>query len=482
MRRTSRILIVEDEKLIALSLSLMLGKRGFTVETADTVAAALETIGWFQPGMVLLDLWLPDGNGLDLLKRIKSDCNDLPVIVMSANGDADSAVKALKMGAEDFLGKPFTMEVLLHSLDNALDKCRGHRTTGYSRQELRKKTEDEKLVGTSTAMVELFKMIKVCSETDAKTILLLGESGTGKELVARAVHTHSARASAPFIEINCAAIPENLLESELFGHEKGAYTDAGKTRKGVFELAEGGTVFLDEIGDMPLSMQAKVLKIIETKRFRRLGSEQDIQADVRIIAATHQDLPGMVKNRTFRGDLFYRLNVMSICLPPLRERKEDISLLANYFVRTLNAEYGKKIEGISDETLVHLTAYDRPGNVRELRNAIERSVVLEQSATISPHYLNLEIKQPLRQVEQPSILFTPEMKSGNSSDLNRCGVSMNELERHMIRQGLEISGGNQTKAAEYLCISRDTLRYRMKKFGLSSGGRAIKAGNTLIKG
>ena len=462
-----RILIVEDEKLISLSLSFMLNRRGFIVDAAASIAEAKEKLKSFRPCVVLLDLWLPDGSGLDLLSRIESERKDISVIVMTANADADSAVKALKLGAEDFIGKPFNMEVFLHVINRTFEKRHLGETADFFHQELRKKTEDDKLVGTSEAMVDLFKMIKVCSETDAKTILLLGESGTGKELVARAIHYHSARADAPFTEINCAAIPENLLESELFGHEKGAYTDAGKRRKGIFELAEGGTVFLDEIGDMPLSMQSKVLKVIETKRFRRLGSEEDIQANVRIIAATHQNLQAMVKSSTFRGDLFYRLNVMSICLPPLRDRKEDISLLVGYFIRRLNEEYGKKVEGISEEALAYLTAYDWPGNVRELRNAIERSMMLEQEKTISPRFLNIEIKHNFEQKPQPTANHgQPGNSTGFGGVSETVGVSIVELERRMIRQGLEIAGGNQTKAAKYLCISRDTLRYRMKKFGL----------------
>jgi DNA-binding NtrC family response regulator len=455
-----RILIVEDERLISLSLSFMLNKRGFLVDTAATTAEAKEKLQNFRPCLVLLDLWLPDGSGLDLLKQIKTEDEQISVIVMTANADADSTVKALKLGAEDFIGKPFNMEVLFNAVKRTIE--RRHAAGEPLHQVLRKKSENDKLVGTSAAMVDLFKMIKVCSETDAKTILLLGESGTGKELVAQAIHYHSARTDAPFIEINCAAIPENLLESELFGHEKGAYTDAGKRRKGVFELAEGGTLFLDEIGDMPLPMQSKVLKVIETKRFRRLGSEDDVQVDVRIIAATNQNLQTMVKNRTFRGDLFYRLNVMGIGLPPLRDRKEDIPLLAHYFMERLNNEYGKKLEGISEEALAHLSAYNWPGNVRELRNAIERSMMLEHGETITCRFLPDGIRDSFGQ--KPHAAGNNGLGCAVVSESG--GASIVELERRMIRHGLEIAGGNQTKAAKYLCISRDTLRYRMKKFGL----------------
>lgn len=459
-----RILIIDDEMLISWSLSTMLTKQGYSVETAASGTEAREKMVRFKPEMVLLDLWLPDISGLDLLRQFKTEDDDLSIIVMTANADADSAVKALKLGADDFIGKPFNLEAFQHLINKAFEHRHLRENLDFFREEIRKKSGVDKLVGTSGAMVALFKMIKACSDTDAKTVLILGESGTGKELVARAIHFYSARAEAPFIEINCAAIPENLLESELFGHEKGAYTDAGRRRKGIFEMAEGGTVFLDEIGDMPLSMQSKVLKVIETRRFRRLGSEEDFQANVRIIAATHQDLPEMVKDRSFRGDLFYRLNVMSIGLPPLRERKEDIAPLVKYFIVRLNEEYGRKVENISEEALACLTKYDWPGNVRELRNAIERSMMLEQSKTISSRYFNAEIMKDSSQERKGGAngAHVQPIKVETSQD----SVSITDMERHMIQKGLELSGGNQTKAAKYLCISRDTLRYRMKKLGL----------------
>jgi transcriptional regulator with PAS, ATPase and Fis domain len=320
-------------------------------------------------------------------------------------------------------------------------------------------------------MIEVFKMIKVCADTDAKTVLVTGESGTGKELVAKAIHLHSARSEAPFIEVNCAAIPENLLENELFGHERGAYTDASKKQKGIFELAEGGTVFLDEIGDMPFVMQAKILKAIETKRFRRLGGEDDVEANVRIITATNQDLPRMVGEGKFRGDLFFRLNVMNIPLPPLRERKEDIPSLVQYFTERLNEEYGRTVEGADQEAMEHLARYDWPGNVRELRNTIERLMMLEQGKVLTSRHLSAEFKQGNHAAKkQPAGGIRTDLPAEHII-LPPEGISIEELEKQLIQLALKKSAGNQTKAARFLKMSRDTLRYRMKKFGLCDSGK-----------
>ncbi|HEY6871971.1 MAG TPA: sigma-54 dependent transcriptional regulator [Geobacteraceae bacterium] len=467
----NRILVVDDEKLISWSLAAMLNKAGYEVETAATGAEAIQKFHSFKPEMVLLDVCLPDVNGLEVLKKFRSMNEDLYVIMITAYAHADSAVLALQEGAEDYFGKPFNMDAVKHVVDRAFEKKRLKKEVDYFRRELRKKSDQDKLIGNCQKMIEVFKMIKVCADTDVKTVLITGESGTGKELVAKAIHLHSARAEAPFIEVNCAAIPENLLENELFGHERGAYTDASKKQKGIFELAEGGTVFLDEIGDMPFLMQAKILKAIETKRFRRLGGEDDVEANVRIITATNQDLPQMVSQGNFRGDLFFRLNVMNIPLPPLRERKEDIPALVQYFIERLNEEYGRNVEGAAPETVEYLGRYDWPGNVRELRNNIERLMMLEQGKILTPQHLSAEIgtsKQAARKqsaggishdLPVEHIILPPE------------GISIEELEKQLIQLALKKSGGNQTKAAKFLKMSRDTLRYRMKKFGLSESGK-----------
>lgn len=472
--REHRVLVVDDEKLVCWSLSQMLAGAGYAVQAAMSGAEAREKFHDFVPEMVLLDVRLPDANGVELLREFKAHDDDVVVLMITAYADADSAVSALKIGADDYIGKPFDIENIRHIVDQGFEKKKLRKEVDFFRREIRKKYDYDNLIGNSPKMIDVFKMIKVCAETDAKIVLVLGESGTGKELVARAIHYHSARSQEPFIEINCAAIPDNLLENELFGHEKGAYTDASKSHKGIFEAAAGGTVFLDEIGDMPLPMQAKILKVIEAKKFRRLGGSRDIDTDVRIIAATNQDLPYMVKEGTFRGDLFFRLNVMNIPLAPLRERKEDIPSLANYFIERLNEEYGRGVAGISAAALDCLQRYDWPGNVRELRNAMERAMMLEPGTMLGHEFFSHEIRQcaqakakGLPQAGQEA----PAVAESGYITLPPHGISIEEVEKELIQQALTRFNGNQTKAAQCLRMSRDTLRYRIKKFGLQSAGR-----------
>jgi len=452
----------------------MLAAAGYAVQTAMSGAEAREKFTDFVPEMVLLDVRLPDANGVDLLREFKAHDEDVAVLMITAYADADSAVSALKIGADDYIGKPFDVENIRHIVDQGFEKKKLRKEVDLFRRELRKKYDYDNLIGNSSKMIEVFKMIKVCAETDAKIVLVLGESGTGKELVARAIHYHSARSQDPFIEINCAAIPDNLLENELFGHEKGAYTDASKSHKGIFEAAAGGTVFLDEIGDMPLPMQAKILKVIDARKFRRLGGSRDIDTDVRIIAATNQDLPYMVKEGSFRGDLFFRLNVMSIPLAPLRERKEDIPSLAAYFIERLNEEYGRGVQGTSPEALDCLQRYDWPGNVRELRNAMERAMMLEPGTMLSYEFFNHEIRQCGQAKTKgiaPASHEAPAVAESGYITLPPHGISIEEVEKELIQQALARFSGNQTKAAQCLRMSRDTLRYRIKKFGLQSAGR-----------
>jgi two-component system, NtrC family, response regulator AtoC len=474
----NRILIVDDEKLISWSLATMLKKEGYEVDTAASGNEALEKLRDFKPELVMLDICLPDINGLELLKTFKAANEEIYIVMMTAYANADSAVQALKDGAEDYFGKPFNLDAVKHVVARAFEKRLLKKEVDYFRRELRKKSNQDKLIGNSQKMIEVFKLIRICAGADAKTVLVTGESGTGKELVAKAIHYHSGRAEAPFIEVNCASIPENLLENELFGHEKGAYTDATKRHKGVFEMAEGGSLFLDEIGDMPFTMQAKILKAIETKRFRRLGGEDDVEANVRIITATHQNLPQMVQEGKFRGDLFFRLNVMSIALPPLRERKEDIESLVNFFIESLNEEYGRSVQCASGETLGYLTQYDWPGNIRELRNCIERMMMLEQDKVLSPEYLRDEIKQGSVPVPTEATRFFKSDLAGEHLIIPASGISLEELEKLLIHLALKKSGGNQSKAAKFLKTSRDTLRYRMKKFGIGEQPKDADAGET----
>ncbi len=467
-----RILVVDDEHLIRWSLTQMLVDDGYIVESAENGGEALAKFKEFQPHMMLLDICLPDANGMDLLQQFKGENQDLVVIMITAHSHADSAVKALKLGAEDYVGKPFNLEDVLHSVKQAFEKCHLRDENAYYRQVLRKKFESDNLVGSCPKMIEVFKMIKVVADADDKTVLISGASGTGKELVARAIHLHSSHANEPFIEVNCAAIPETLLENELFGHERGAYTDASQKQKGIFEMAKGGTVFLDELGDMPLGMQAKILKVIENKRYRRLGGENDMITDARIITATNQDLPELVKQGKFRADLFYRINAMTIFLPLLSERKMDIPHLVNYFVDQFNHEYGRNVEEVDAQTMSLLMNYDWPGNVRELSNTIERAMMLEEGRILSSDHLIGEITGCR---EKASTTESPVAEEGAGADdcfslgnfkLPKDGISMEEVEKELIKMSLNRWSGNQTKAAECLRMSRDTLRYRMKKYGL----------------
>ncbi|NTV47260.1 MAG: sigma-54-dependent Fis family transcriptional regulator, partial [Chlorobiales bacterium] len=386
---------------------------------------------------------------------------------ITASSLADSAVNAFKLGAVNFFGKPFDMDIIVHAVAQCIKEKQKRDVESIS-MELRKKTAQDQMIGNSPKMVDIFRLIHACSSSDAKTVLITGESGTGKELVAQAVHQYSARSSAAFIEVNCAAIPDNLIENELFGHERGAYTDASKKQKGIFELAVGGTVFLDEIGDMPPAMQTKLLKVIETKRFRRLGGEGEVETDVRIIAATNQDLPQMIADGRFRGDLYYRLSMMNICLPPLRERLGDIQALVQYFIERLNIEYGRRVEHASDEAMKELQSYSWPGNVRELRNVIERAMMLEKGTVLRRFHL-------CRETPLTSFAPVPEHcaeAADNGSlfagfQLPPEGISFEEMEKQLICLALKKANGNQSLAAKFLKISRDTLRYRMKKFCFS---------------
>lgn len=476
-----RILIVDDEHLIRWSLSQPLIRGGYTVDTAESGAEAQTKISTFKPQMVLLDIRLPDANGLELLERFKADDENLIVIMITAYADVGSTVEAFKFGAEDYIGKPFNLESVKHVIEQAFEKRRLKEQVEKASHPIDKKIDEDRLIGNSPEMISVFKIIKRCAETNDKTILILGESGTGKELVAKAVHLYSRRSMAPFFEVNCAAIPDNLLENELFGHEKGAYTDAGRSQKGILELADSGSVFLDEIGDMPLAMQGKILKAIENKRYRRLGGGHDIDVNIRIIAATNRKLKEMVEDGKFRADLYYRLNVMTINIPPLRDRKADIPLLAKHFFELFNKEYNRHLEGISPATIELLLSYSWPGNVRELRNSIERATILEDSHFLGPDNLNIIIHQERDSDTLKTTMLSENKKAPGDNGhpltptnspnelqitLPEEGIAFGKIEKTIILQALDKHAGNQTKAARYLRLSRDTLRYRMKKFDL----------------
>ncbi|NOQ46955.1 MAG: response regulator [Desulfobulbaceae bacterium] len=465
-----RILVVDDEKLVCWSLNETLTEAGFLVKTALTGAEAKAAFESFRPNIVLLDIRLPDADGIDLLSKFKALDEDVIILMITAYADADSAVNALKAGADDYIGKPFDLDKIRHTVEQCFLKKRLNREVDFFRREQRKKYDYDNLIGNSPQAIEVFKLIKICAETDSKIVLILGKSGTGKELVARAIHYHSARSNEPFIETNCAAIPENLLENELFGHEKGAFTDARQTHKGIFEAANEGTVFLDEIGDMPLIMQTKILKVIESNTFRRLGGKQDLDVDVRIIAATNQNMHELVKQKKFRGDLFYRLNVMTITIPSLKERKEDIPSLANYFIERLNEEYGKNISGIDPLAMKCLTRYAWPGNVRELRNAVERAMMLEEGNLLTYKHFSREISDCAVNLPWDDKAIKACVEAVHRKGyitLPPDGISLNEVEKELIQQALTRFKGNQTKAAKCLHMTRDTLRYRIKKHAIT---------------
>ena len=409
------------------------------------------------PDVTLLDIHLPDVSGITVLQGIKEINKDALAIMITAFGDIQTAVKTIKLGAYDFVEKPFNVDKLKILVAKALETVSLRKEVSQFRSQLSLKYGFDSIIGQSEEMQKIFEIIKKIAKSDATTIMLQGESGTGKDLVAKVIHYQSRRSNKPFMEINCTALPETLIESELFGHEKGAFTDAKAMKKGLFELADGGSIYLDEIGDMKPSTQAKLLKIIESKMFKRIGGVKDITVDVRIIAATNKNLAEEVKSGNFREDLYYRLKVIPVLIPPLRDRPSDISDLAKYFINEFNREFKKNLKGISKETEKYFKEYQWPGNVRELKNIIERAMILESEEDfILPEHLPIEFTSKevaLANVRSIDIKIPPG------------GLDIEEVEKELIRQALDITRGNQTKSSRLLNITRDALRYRMQKFG-----------------
>lgn len=447
-----RILVVDDEKLIRWSLQNKLSSWGYTAETAENAAEAYSCLKKKQPDLVLLDIKLPDGNGMEILEKIRSIYDDTAVIMITAEATIETAVKAMKLGAYDYITKPFNLEEMHVLIKKALEKSEMKKSLEFYETHQRSSLTREPIIGESKSFREVMELVGKVSSSPVATVLLLGESGTGKNVLARAIHCKSERADKPFVTIECAAIPENLLESELFGYEKGAFTDARSTKKGLFELANNGTIFIDEIGDLPLLMQAKLLHAIEEKRFKRVGGVIDYEVDVRIIAATNLDLEMAVQQKQFRRDLYFRLNVVPICLPPLRERDNDIILLANHFMESFNRQFNKSFSRITSNARKQLLEHTWPGNVRELRNIFERAILLEQGEELKSKYLALK---PARRLEVATGVFRLDSDK-----------TMDEMETEMIAAAMSKAGGNQTKAAKALGITRDVLRYRIKKYKL----------------
>lgn len=453
MRKT-KIMVVDDEHLIRWSLEQNLKKQGYEVCTAGTGEDALRLAREEQPELVLLDYHLPGINGLEVLQRLKEIDEDILVIMVTAQGGLETAVNTMRHGAYDYINKPFNLDEMAIVIRKALETSDLRREVVQLRSE-HKKQGPPKILGNSKHMKNVLEMMAKVARSDASTVLVQGESGTGKELVAKWIHYESARAEKPFVAINCAAVPSTLLESELFGHEKGAFTDAKTSKKGLFELADGGTVFLDEIGDMEVGMQAKLLRFLEDRTFRRIGGGKVIPVDVRIISATNKDLLKAIEEKSFRNDLYYRLQVIPIFLPSLRERKDDILVLANYFIEMFTKEFNKPTKGISSMAEKLLVEYNWPGNIRELKNVIERAIILGNDENLLLENLPLEIVAKGSQVAMPMATFKlpPE------------GIDIEEVERELIKQSLEITDWNQSKAAKKLNLGIDAFRYRMKKFG-----------------
>ncbi len=447
-----RVLVVDDEESLRLVVRSFLKRDGYEVETASSGEEALGLVESFGPDVILTDVRMPKMGGLDLLATLKAKGNDATVIVMSAYGNVDLAIEAMKAGAYDYIQKPFKAEEVLLTLRKAEEREALRRENRALRQEMRKENLFEEILAKSPPMQAVFKTVAKIAEFKT-TALITGESGVGKELVARAIHKRSSRRNAPFIAVNCGAIPENLLESELFGYKKGAFTDASADRVGLFEQANNGTLLLDEIGELPLSLQVKLLRVLQEESIRRLGDNKDIHIDVRILAATHRDLSAETQAGRFREDLYYRINVLPIAIPPLRERREDIPLLVDHFLSRNNVRFGTNIRGLEPEARRLLLEYSWPGNVRELENTIERAMVLSEREMLAAE----DLPERVREARDPIQLH---LTSGDLSIKKAARV----IEEILIRRALQKTKGNRTRAAEVLEISHRALLYKIKDY------------------
>lgn len=450
-----RILIVDDERLIRWSLREALEGAGYEVVEADSVTAAMPHAQLANLDAALLDYRLPDGDGLTLMHALRATMPELPVMVITAYSSVEAAVPAIKAGANDYIAKPFEMDALLFSVRRALDESNMRRRLSADVSAKRSQYNLDAVVGESAAIQEIKNFIRRISTVSNSTVLLLGESGVGKDLLARALHFESARAAHPFVNITCTAIPESLLESELFGHEAGSFTSASTRKKGLFEMAESGTVFLDEVGDMSPALQSRLLRVLEERAFKRVGGSADIRVNVRIVAATNADLGAMVEAGTFREDLYYRLNVLPLHVPPLRERREDIPLLASHFAAGFAREFRRPPVTFTDSATKQLMAHNWPGNIRELRNVIERATLLATGTTIDLPDLQLRLANRPPKVDARTLRFP---------------CTLADAERFLLEQALQQADNNLTRAGEILDLSRDQVRNKLRKHGLERPG------------
>ncbi len=448
--KKSSILLIDDDDSLRRVMEFSLTEAGHRVRAASSGEDGLRLFEQEAFDAVITDITMPGMSGMEVLAKVRQREADIPVIIITAYGTIESAVEAMKQGAFDYITKPVSRDELRLTLDKAIRMRRLEKENAELRAEVTDRYRFESIIGSSEKMKEVLDLAGRVAVSDA-SLLITGESGTGKELLARGVHFNSRRAEGPFVAVNCAAIPEALIESELFGHVKGSFTGAVKDKEGKFELADGGTLFLDEIGDLRIDLQAKILRALQEREVDRVGGGKPASVDVRVIAATNKDIERAVKEGAFREDLYYRLNVITLFIPPLRERKEDIPLLASYFLKKFNKDSDVRVDA---GALSMLTSYGWPGNVRELENVIERASVLRRGALITPDELPEKLKKDKPGVED-IILNLPEQ-----------GISLEELEKSLIIKALDKHKGNQTRAAEYLKITRPTLIYRMEKFGL----------------
>jgi len=462
------VLIVDDERTLARAVKAFLAEAGYEAEVADDGERALALVQTLRPDVVFTDVRLPGMSGIDLLRRIREFDPAIPVIIMTAYGTIEGAVEAVKLGAFDYMKKPVDLEELKLLADRARENAMLREELSYYRRRAANEVPLPGLLGQSPAILAVMDQVRQVAELDeTPPVLITGETGTGKGLVARSLHQLSRRSGKPFIDVNCTALPANLMEAELFGHERGAFTDAKESKLGLFEAAEGGFIFLDEVGDLELSLQGKLLRAIEERTVRRVGGIRDRRIDVRILAATNRNLERQVQQNLFRKDLYFRLAVILLHLPPLRERGADIALLAEHFLRRFSSKYGKGTRRIDDRARQALMDYPWPGNVRELSHVIERAVLWSRNHILTVDDLSLAAPVQATGNSDGTAVISPQETPAPPAE--PAGSDLTQWERSLIERAMRESGGNQTKAAQRLGITRDTLRYRLKKFGLQGG-------------